>query len=154
MTLAIAAALSKSTNPAIKPHSKVDHKVAVYLHRKAVTCNCCSCTVVHCRPFMSLCPPPSKQRFLQRSHLHTVIECRSPTTRAVLGRRHNGRLLLVSAVSVRHDSSQVSRCQCTAQRWRSRLTTLQTLHYINQWLCATSSTAVGHHIAISCDVES
>ncbi|XP_024229325.1 mitochondrial inner membrane protein OXA1L [Oncorhynchus tshawytscha] len=47
------------------------------------------------------------QRFLQRSHLHTVIECRSPTTRAVLGRRHNGRLLLVSAVSVRHNSSQV-----------------------------------------------
>ncbi|KAK6291977.1 hypothetical protein J4Q44_G00377620 [Coregonus suidteri] len=48
------------------------------------------------------------QRFLQTSHLHTVVECRSPSTRAGLGRRHNGRFLLVSSVAVRHNSSQIS----------------------------------------------
>ncbi|CAB1345348.1 unnamed protein product, partial [Coregonus sp. 'balchen'] len=47
-------------------------------------------------------------RFLQTSHLHTVVECRSPSTRAGLGRRHNGRFLLVSSVAVRHNSSQIS----------------------------------------------
>ncbi|KAM6949105.1 mitochondrial inner membrane protein OXA1L [Aplochiton taeniatus] len=35
------------------------------------------------------------------------MECRSPVTRALLGRSHNGRFLLVSAVSVRHNSSQI-----------------------------------------------
>ncbi|XP_045556546.1 mitochondrial inner membrane protein OXA1L [Salmo salar] len=44
---------------------------------------------------------------LQRSHLYTAVECRSPSTRAVLGRRHNGRFLLVSAMAVRHNSSQI-----------------------------------------------
>uniref|UniRef100_A0A8C7Q106 OXA1L mitochondrial inner membrane protein n=1 Tax=Oncorhynchus mykiss TaxID=8022 RepID=A0A8C7Q106_ONCMY len=42
-----------------------------------------------------------------RSHLHTAVECRSPSTRAVLGRRHNGRFLLVSAIAIRHNGSQV-----------------------------------------------
>ncbi|XP_071374360.1 mitochondrial inner membrane protein OXA1L isoform X2 [Centroberyx affinis] len=47
-------------------------------------------------------------RLPQRSHLHTVFECRSPATRALLGRRHHGRLLLVNAVPVRNNSSQVN----------------------------------------------
>ncbi|XP_070710398.1 mitochondrial inner membrane protein OXA1L [Pempheris klunzingeri] len=45
-------------------------------------------------------------RLLQRSHLHTVFECRSPATRTVLGRRHHGKFLWVNAVAVRHNSSQ------------------------------------------------
>nr|XP_046236426.1 mitochondrial inner membrane protein OXA1L [Scatophagus argus] len=47
------------------------------------------------------------QRLLQRSHLHTVFECRSPGTRALLGRRHHGKFLWVNSVAVRHNSSQV-----------------------------------------------
>ncbi|XP_010899007.2 mitochondrial inner membrane protein OXA1L [Esox lucius] len=46
------------------------------------------------------------QRFQQRSHLHSIVDGRGPSTRAVLT-RHNGRYLLVSAVSVRHNSSQI-----------------------------------------------
>ncbi|XP_071315106.1 mitochondrial inner membrane protein OXA1L isoform X2 [Trachinotus anak] len=46
-------------------------------------------------------------RLLQRSHLHTVLECRSPATRALLGRRHHGKFLWVNAVAVRHNSSQI-----------------------------------------------
>ncbi|XP_046870046.1 mitochondrial inner membrane protein OXA1L [Hypomesus transpacificus] len=49
-------------------------------------------------------PEGWNQRFIQSSQLH--IDCRSPATRAVLGRRHHGRFLLVSAVSVRHNSTQ------------------------------------------------
>ncbi|CAK6952968.1 mitochondrial inner membrane protein OXA1L [Scomber scombrus] len=48
-----------------------------------------------------------KHRFLQRSHLHTVFECSSPTTRTLLGRRQHGKFLWVSAVAVRHNSSQI-----------------------------------------------
>ncbi|GAA6228130.1 mitochondrial inner membrane protein OXA1L [Lates japonicus] len=44
---------------------------------------------------------------LQRSHLHTVFECRSPTVRTLLGRRHHGKFLWVNAVAVRHNSSQI-----------------------------------------------
>ncbi|XP_044197552.1 mitochondrial inner membrane protein OXA1L [Thunnus albacares] len=46
-------------------------------------------------------------RLLQRSHLHTVFECSSPTTRTLLGRRQHGKLLWVNAVAVRHNSSQI-----------------------------------------------
>ncbi|XP_023252580.1 mitochondrial inner membrane protein OXA1L [Seriola lalandi dorsalis] len=46
-------------------------------------------------------------RLLQRSHLHTVFECRSPATRTLLGRRHHGKFLWVNAVAVRHNSSQI-----------------------------------------------
>ncbi|KAM3842432.1 mitochondrial inner membrane protein OXA1L [Diretmus argenteus] len=46
-------------------------------------------------------------RLLQRSHLHTVFECRSSATEVLLGRRHHGRMLLVNAVAVRHNSSQI-----------------------------------------------
>lgn len=51
----------------------------------------------------------STQRLIQRSHLHTVFECRSPATRALLGRRHHDKFLWVNAVAVRHNSSQVGR---------------------------------------------
>uniref|UniRef100_A0A3B5AIU8 OXA1L mitochondrial inner membrane protein n=1 Tax=Stegastes partitus TaxID=144197 RepID=A0A3B5AIU8_9TELE len=43
-----------------------------------------------------------------RSHLHTVVECRSSATRTLLGRRHHGKFLWVNAVAVRHNSSQVT----------------------------------------------
>ncbi|XP_040886871.1 mitochondrial inner membrane protein OXA1L [Toxotes jaculatrix] len=46
-------------------------------------------------------------RLLQRSHLHTVFECRSPATRTLLGRKQHGKFLWVNAVAVRHNSSQV-----------------------------------------------
>ncbi|XP_074555503.1 mitochondrial inner membrane protein OXA1L [Halichoeres trimaculatus] len=46
-------------------------------------------------------------RFLQRSHLHTISECRSQTARTLLGRRQQGNFLWVSAVAVRHNSSQI-----------------------------------------------
>ncbi|XP_027143841.1 mitochondrial inner membrane protein OXA1L isoform X1 [Larimichthys crocea] len=54
-------------------------------------------------------PPPDMwtQRLLQRSHLHTVIECRGPAARTLLGRRQQGKFLWVSAVAVRHNSSQI-----------------------------------------------
>ncbi|CAN9509605.1 unnamed protein product [Ophioblennius macclurei] len=46
---------------------------------------------------------------LQRSlHLHTAFECRSSSARALLGRRHHGKLLWVNAVAVRHNSTQIS----------------------------------------------
>lgn len=35
------------------------------------------------------------------------MECHNPVTRALLGRRPNGRFLMVSTVSVRHNSSQI-----------------------------------------------
>uniref|UniRef100_A0A672GIQ8 Membrane insertase YidC/Oxa/ALB C-terminal domain-containing protein n=1 Tax=Salarias fasciatus TaxID=181472 RepID=A0A672GIQ8_SALFA len=43
-----------------------------------------------------------------RSHLHTVFECRSSSTRALLGRRHHGKFLWVNAAAVRHNSTQVT----------------------------------------------
>ncbi|KAM3590607.1 uncharacterized protein V6R79_012529 [Siganus canaliculatus] len=46
-------------------------------------------------------------RLLQRSHLHTVVECHSPTTRTLLGCRHRGRFLWVNAVTIRHNSTQI-----------------------------------------------
>ncbi|XP_062239681.1 mitochondrial inner membrane protein OXA1L isoform X1 [Platichthys flesus] len=46
-------------------------------------------------------------RLLQRSHLHTVIECRSATTRTLLGCRQQGKFLWVNAVTLRHNSSQI-----------------------------------------------
>ncbi|XP_010740031.3 mitochondrial inner membrane protein OXA1L isoform X2 [Larimichthys crocea] len=53
-------------------------------------------------------PPPDMwtQRLL-KSHLHTVIECRGPAARTLLGRRQQGKFLWVSAVAVRHNSSQI-----------------------------------------------
>lgn len=54
--------------------------------------------------------PPSdiwNHRLLQRSHLHTVYECRSPAARPLLGRRHHAKFLWVNAVAVRHNSSQI-----------------------------------------------
>nr|XP_019951243.1 PREDICTED: mitochondrial inner membrane protein OXA1L isoform X1 [Paralichthys olivaceus] len=50
---------------------------------------------------------PWSHRLLQRSHLHTVIECRSSTTRTLLGCRQRGKFLWVNAVTVRHNSSQI-----------------------------------------------
>ncbi|XP_026183631.1 mitochondrial inner membrane protein OXA1L isoform X2 [Mastacembelus armatus] len=44
---------------------------------------------------------------LQRSHLHTVFECRSPAARTLLGRRQQGKILWVNAVALRHNSSQI-----------------------------------------------
>ncbi|KAE8279239.1 Mitochondrial inner membrane protein OXA1L Hsa OXA1Hs Oxidase assembly 1-like protein [Larimichthys crocea] len=44
---------------------------------------------------------------LLKSHLHTVIECRGPAARTLLGRRQQGKFLWVSAVAVRHNSSQI-----------------------------------------------
>ncbi|XP_029932389.1 mitochondrial inner membrane protein OXA1L [Myripristis murdjan] len=52
-------------------------------------------------------PETWSHRLPQRSHLHTVLEGRGPASRAVLGHRHSDRLLLVSAVAVRHSSSQI-----------------------------------------------
>lgn len=46
-------------------------------------------------------------RLLQRSHLHTVIECRGPAIRTLLGHRHHGKFIWVNAVVVRHNSSQI-----------------------------------------------
>ncbi|XP_037614655.1 mitochondrial inner membrane protein OXA1L isoform X2 [Sebastes umbrosus] len=48
-----------------------------------------------------------KHRLLQKSHLHTVFECRSPAARTLLGRRQHGKFLWVNAVAVRHNSSQI-----------------------------------------------
>ncbi|XP_054457119.1 mitochondrial inner membrane protein OXA1L isoform X3 [Anoplopoma fimbria] len=47
------------------------------------------------------------QRLLQKSHLHTAFECRSPATRTLLGRRQHGKFLWVNAVAVRLNSSQI-----------------------------------------------
>ncbi|KAM6959595.1 mitochondrial inner membrane protein OXA1L isoform 1-T1 [Tautogolabrus adspersus] len=46
------------------------------------------------------------QRLLQRSLLHTVFECQSPTSRNLLGSSQHGKFHWVSAVAVRHKSSQ------------------------------------------------
>ncbi|XP_030018225.1 mitochondrial inner membrane protein OXA1L isoform X3 [Sphaeramia orbicularis] len=46
-------------------------------------------------------------RSVQRSHLHTVLECSHPATRALLGQRHHGKFVWVNAVAVRHNSSQI-----------------------------------------------
>ncbi|XP_039997340.1 mitochondrial inner membrane protein OXA1L [Xiphias gladius] len=46
-------------------------------------------------------------RLLQRSHLHTVFECRSPATRTLLGRRPHGKFFWVNTAAVRHNSSQI-----------------------------------------------
>ncbi|KAK2863059.1 hypothetical protein Q5P01_002592 [Channa striata] len=45
---------------------------------------------------------------LQRSHLHTVFECRSHATRSLLGHRQCGKFLWVNAVAVRHNSAQIT----------------------------------------------
>lgn len=47
-----------------------------------------------------------EHRSLQRSHLHTVFECHGSSTRTVLGRRHQGKVLWVNAVAVRLNSTQ------------------------------------------------
>lgn len=44
---------------------------------------------------------------LQKSNFHTVFDCNSPLTKTLLGRRHYGKFLWVSAVAVRHNSTQV-----------------------------------------------
>lgn len=46
-------------------------------------------------------------RSVQRSHLHTVLECNRAATRALLGQRHHGKFVWVNAVAVRHNSSQI-----------------------------------------------
>ncbi|XP_044039300.1 mitochondrial inner membrane protein OXA1L [Siniperca chuatsi] len=46
-------------------------------------------------------------RLLQKSHLHTVFECRSPAAKTLLGRRQHGKFLWVNTVAVRHNSSQI-----------------------------------------------
>ncbi|XP_059210711.1 mitochondrial inner membrane protein OXA1L isoform X2 [Centropristis striata] len=46
-------------------------------------------------------------RLLQKSSLHTVLECRSPAARALLGRRQHAKILWVNAVALRHNSSQI-----------------------------------------------
>ncbi|XP_012686319.2 mitochondrial inner membrane protein OXA1L [Clupea harengus] len=45
---------------------------------------------------------------IQTSHLHTYRGSRSPLVRAILGRHKDGQLLLVSSLSVRHNSTQTS----------------------------------------------
>ncbi|XP_034471447.1 mitochondrial inner membrane protein OXA1L isoform X2 [Hippoglossus hippoglossus] len=52
-------------------------------------------------------PDAWSHRLLQRSHVHTVIECRGATTRTLLGCRQRGKFLWVNAVTVRHNSSQI-----------------------------------------------
>ncbi|XP_041842055.1 mitochondrial inner membrane protein OXA1L isoform X2 [Melanotaenia boesemani] len=47
-----------------------------------------------------------RNNLLQRSHLHTVLGCPSPSTSTQLGRRHKGRFLWVNTVTIRHSSSQ------------------------------------------------
>ncbi|TKS92940.1 Mitochondrial inner membrane protein OXA1L [Collichthys lucidus] len=61
------------------------------------------------KPSRGTRPPPDMwtQRLLQRSHLHTVIDFRGPAARTLLGRRQQGKFLWVSAVAVRHNSSQM-----------------------------------------------
>ncbi|XP_030636756.1 mitochondrial inner membrane protein OXA1L isoform X1 [Chanos chanos] len=44
--------------------------------------------------------------FLQKSQFHTVPGIRGPTVKAVLGCPNHGQFLLVSAVAIRHNSSQ------------------------------------------------
>ncbi|KAK5893453.1 hypothetical protein CgunFtcFv8_006325 [Champsocephalus gunnari] len=54
--------------------------------------------------------PPSdiwNHRLLQKSHLHTVFESRSPAARTLLGRTQNRKFLWVNAAAVRHNSSQI-----------------------------------------------
>ncbi|XP_043100060.1 mitochondrial inner membrane protein OXA1L [Puntigrus tetrazona] len=46
--------------------------------------------------------------FVPRSHLHTARGSRGPLIRALLGCPNHGKLLLVSAVAVRHSSSQTT----------------------------------------------
>lgn len=46
-------------------------------------------------------------QLLQRSSLHTVSECRSPAARSLLSRRQHEKFLWVSAMAVRHNSSQI-----------------------------------------------
>ncbi|XP_041926673.1 mitochondrial inner membrane protein OXA1L isoform X1 [Alosa sapidissima] len=43
---------------------------------------------------------------IQTSHLHTYRGSRSPLVKAILGQHRNGQLLLVSSLSVRHNSTQ------------------------------------------------
>uniref|UniRef100_W5KUM4 OXA1L mitochondrial inner membrane protein n=1 Tax=Astyanax mexicanus TaxID=7994 RepID=W5KUM4_ASTMX len=45
--------------------------------------------------------------FEQKSHLHTVRRSSGPFIQALIGCHNHGRILLVSAVAVRHNSSQV-----------------------------------------------
>lgn len=55
-------------------------------------------------PFADILHP----QLLQKSHLHTVFECSTrPLTKTLLGRRHHGNVLWVSAVAVRHNSTQI-----------------------------------------------
>lgn len=54
-------------------------------------------------PFPEIVNP----HLLQKSHLHTVFKCCTSPTTTLIGRRYNGKILWVSAVSVRHNSAQV-----------------------------------------------
>uniref|UniRef100_A0A3B4B3K4 Membrane insertase YidC/Oxa/ALB C-terminal domain-containing protein n=1 Tax=Periophthalmus magnuspinnatus TaxID=409849 RepID=A0A3B4B3K4_9GOBI len=47
------------------------------------------------------------QYLLLKSRLHTALECRSPITKTLLGRRHNGKFLWVGTVAVRYNGTQV-----------------------------------------------
>ncbi|CAL8327593.1 unnamed protein product [Lota lota] len=49
----------------------------------------------------------ANQKFGQRCRLHSGVACGSPTARVTIGRRPNGRFLLVNAVAVRHSSTQI-----------------------------------------------
>ncbi|XP_033839419.1 mitochondrial inner membrane protein OXA1L isoform X1 [Periophthalmus magnuspinnatus] len=44
---------------------------------------------------------------LLKSRLHTALECRSPITKTLLGRRHNGKFLWVGTVAVRYNGTQI-----------------------------------------------
>ncbi|XP_041635736.1 mitochondrial inner membrane protein OXA1L [Cheilinus undulatus] len=46
-------------------------------------------------------------RLLQKSNLHTVFDSHSHDARTLLGRRQHGKFLWLSAVAVRHNSSQI-----------------------------------------------
>lgn len=91
----------------VEADSYTDSDVTVLL---SPACNHVIVSYMKCAP--SLCVVSLKQRLPQRSHLHTVLEGRGPASRAVLGHRHSDRLLLVSAVAVRHSSSQVRGAAC------------------------------------------
>ncbi|KAI3376357.1 hypothetical protein L3Q82_016841, partial [Scortum barcoo] len=52
-------------------------------------------------------PDSWKHGLLQKSSLHTAYDCRSPAARTLLGRRQQGKFLWVSAVAVRHNSTQI-----------------------------------------------
>ncbi len=69
------------------------------------------------------------QWFVPRSHLHTGRGSRGPLVRALLGCPNHGKFLLVSAVAVRHNSSQVGFSKGVVLQWQSISATSFTLFH-------------------------